>query len=134
MPTIAVTTDLSLMTGRKADGTPTNVLVNADGSLAIGASPTSATANNTSTTTNVAASATSIQVLAANTARKRLILSAVAGSALAHIRFGSTAATTTVYSFTLAAGATYEIADMGSAVQVIWAAATGSLNVTEISA
>lgn len=90
----------------------------------------------TATLTNVAASVASVTVIAANANRRGLALHATTGSATCYIRLGAAAATAAIGGHTLdiAAGAYYEVPfGYTGAVTAIWAAASGGLNVTELS-
>lgn len=87
--------------------------------------------------TGVAASATTVQLVAYNGGRTRLFI-ANGGSTTMYIRFGTVAASIASggYSISLAAGAIYEDPGTDScwdgAVQAIWAGSpTGYANVTE---
>lgn len=88
------------------------------------------------TVTSVAASVTSVTVIAANANRRGLTLHSTTASALAYVRLGGSAATAALGGHTLdmGAGAYYE-APFGytGAITAIWAAATGGFNVTEFS-
>ena len=97
------------------------------------------TASATATESNVAASASSVQLLAANTARLPGSGIVNDSTAILYIRLGATAASATAYTFALDGKTTvpgwYPIPDgFTGAVQGIWASATGSARVTEIAA
>lgn len=90
----------------------------------------------TATLTSVAASATSVTVIAANANRRGLILHATTGSAQCYVRLGATAASAALggHTFDCAAGAMYEVPyGYTGEVRAIWSAATGGLNVTELT-
>src|SRR3954471_16708866 len=90
----------------------------------------------TATLTSVAASVTSVTVIAANTNRRGLRLHAVTSSAVCYVHMGAGTAAATLggHSFDMQPGALYEDPDgYTGAVTAIWAAATGGLNVTELS-
>lgn len=112
----------------KAVGNPTN------GAQYVEILGTAGTAVSTTTLSNVAASATNVTVLAANTARKRLIIHNDSTSKV-RLKFGATASST---SFTLALNAyeTYESPPFNiytGIIDGIWETATGSARVTEMS-
>lgn len=91
----------------------------------------------TATLSNVAASATSVTILAANTARIGATVTNDS-SALIYIKFGTTASTTS-YTVVLAGAASapfsyYEVpAGYTGRIDAIWASATGNARVTEIA-
>lgn len=99
---------------------------------------TSQTANSTPTLSNVASSASSVTLLAANALRKGATI-VNDSTAILFVKFGSTASTT---SFTVelparsaTASSYYEVPFSYSGVITgIWASATGSARVTEITA
>jgi hypothetical protein len=105
--------------------------VSATGALAT-APPPSATA----TESGVAASASSVTVLAANTLRKGAAITNDQASATLFLRLSATAATAASggYTVMLPGGAYYEV-PFGYTGQItgIWAAATGFANVTELT-
>jgi len=88
------------------------------------------------TVTSVAASTTSQQAVAANVNRRGLTLHNGSSSATAYIRLGGGTAASTAggHSFDMQPSAYFE-APFGftGAVQVVWASATGFLNVTELT-
>jgi hypothetical protein len=90
----------------------------------------------TAVLTSVAASVTSVTVIAANTNRRGLRLHSVTSSAVCYVHMGAGAAAATLggHSFDMQPGALYEDPDgYTGAVTAIWAAATGGLNVTEMT-
>jgi hypothetical protein len=90
----------------------------------------------TATLTSVAASVTSVTVIAANTNRRGLRLHAVTSSAVCYVRMGGGTAAAALggHSFDMQPGALYEDPDgYTGAVTAIWATATGGLNVTELT-
>jgi citrate lyase beta subunit len=90
----------------------------------------------TATLTSVAASVTSVTVIAANTNRRGLRLHAVTSSAVCYVRMGGGTAAATLggHSFDMSPGALYEDPDgYTGAVSAVWATATGGLNVTELT-
>jgi hypothetical protein len=105
--------------------------VSAAGALSV-APPPSATA----TETGVAASASSVTVLAANTARKGAAITNDQASATLYLRLSATAATAASggYTVILPGGAYYEV-PFGYTGQItgIWSAATGFANVSELT-
>jgi hypothetical protein len=92
-------------------------------------------ASATSTVTNVAAAVTSTTLLAANTSRKGASFYSVAGSATLFIKLGSGATTTTSFTVSIAPGGFYELTlpSYDGIITGIWSAATGSVNVTELT-
>jgi hypothetical protein len=87
----------------------------------------------TTTLSNVAASASNVTLLAANTSRRRIVLHNDSTAKL-RVKFGATASTT---SFTLALNAyeTYESPNMNvytGIIDGIWESATGSARLTEM--
>ncbi len=91
---------------------------------------------NTSTVSalsTVAASATSVEVLAANPARKGVMLMNDS-NAVVYIALAATASVT-AFSFKLPGGALYEneIPNYTGVISAIWANANGSLRVTELT-
>jgi len=91
-------------------------------------SPTSGTA----TLSNVAASATSVTLLAANAGRKGATIQNDS-SAILYVKFGTTASTTS-YTIQMAANSYYEVpfAYTGR-MDGIWASATGNARITELT-
>jgi hypothetical protein len=92
--------------------------------------------SDTAAVTSVAASATSVTVIAANTNRRGLKLHSVTSSAVCYVRFGTTAATASLggHSLDIQPGYLYEDPDgYKGAITAIWASATGGLNVTELT-
>jgi hypothetical protein len=90
----------------------------------------------TATLTSVAASVTSVTVIAANTNRRGLRLHSVTSSAVCYVHLGAGTAAATLggHSFDMQPGALYEDPDgYTGAVTAIWATATGGLNVTELT-
>lgn len=88
-----------------------------------------------SSVTTTASSASSAQILAANTGRRALILSNSDANAF-YGRFGSTSASTSAFSFIIASNATLQIAPAPvEALQGIWSSdGTGYIGVTELTA
>lgn len=90
----------------------------------------------TATLTSVAASVTSVTVIAANVNRRGLRLHSVTSSGQCYVRMGGGTAAATLggHSFDMQPGALYEDPDgYTGAVTAIWATATGGLNVTELT-
>jgi hypothetical protein len=90
----------------------------------------------TATLTSVAASVTSVTVIAANTNRRGLRLHSVTSSAVCYVHLGAGTAAATLggHSFDMQPGALYEDPDgYTGAVTAIWATATGGLNITELT-
>lgn len=84
------------------------------------------------TLANVAGSASSVTIFAANGgARGRAVYND--STAVLYLKFGSAAATTTSYTVQLAAGAYYEFPQplYGGACTGIWASANGAARTTE---
>lgn len=82
-----------------------------------------------------AASATNVTLMAANAARRGLTIQNSSGGAILYVKFGATA-TTTDYTFELAAGQYYEMPGhmrYTGRVDGIWASASGGSNTTEIT-
>lgn len=88
----------------------------------------------TATLSNVASSATSVTVLAANSARRGAIIYNDS-SAVLYLKFGSGAASTSSYTVQIAAGGYYEFPSpvYTGACTGIWAAANGNARVTEVT-
>ena len=88
----------------------------------------------TATLANVASSATSVSVFAANDAAVARALWNDS-TAVLYLKFGSGAASTTSYTVQLAAGAYYEFPQpvYGGAVTGIWASANGNARTTEVT-
>jgi len=125
----------------RADTPPTNANVSAngdyaahyvdiDGRLYVNSLPARVA---TATLTNVAASATSVSLLASNTSRKGVILFNDSGAIL-YLKFGATASATS-FTYRIDPGATWEMAQpfYTGAIDGIWATATGTARVTELS-
>jgi hypothetical protein len=93
-------------------------------------------ASDVATVTTVTASITSVPVVAANANRRGLIIHATTASAIVYIRLGGGTASSAAggHSFDMSAGGYYE-APFGftGAITAIWGAATGALNVTELT-
>jgi hypothetical protein len=90
----------------------------------------------TAVLTSVAASVTSVTVIAANTNRRGLRLHSTTASAVCYVHLGAGTAAASLggHSFDMQPGALYEDPDgYTGAVTAIWAAATGGLNVTELT-
>jgi len=85
----------------------------------------------TGTLSNVAASATSVTVLAANTARLKAVFYNDSTVNL-YLKFGTTASATS-FSYLLNAGMTLEETHYNGIITGIWASATGNARVTEVS-
>jgi len=98
--------------------------------------PTAEQKSATATESGVAASATSVTILASNTARKGATVCNDTSSAALHLRLSATAATAASggYTVALVAGGYYEV-PFGYTGQIvgIWGAATGFANVTELT-
>jgi hypothetical protein len=116
---------VKLTTG--ADGTAADV-------SAAAPMPTAAIGAATGTPANVAASATSVTVLAANAARKGALIVNDSSAAL-YLLFAASAASTTSYSVKLNPGETLvlEQGDYAGEIRGIWTVAAGNARVTEIS-
>lgn len=83
------------------------------------------------TYTTVASSATSVELLAANPQRRKLIIQNTS-TAILYVDFtGGTATSTTAHSIQLASNANYTIDNYTGPVSGIWATANGSANLTE---
>lgn len=107
-----------------------------DPALVVSVSPnspvTTIQATPTATLSNVAGSASSVTVLASNTARKGAII-VNDSTALLYLKFGTTASTTS-YTVLLAASAYYEVPFGYTGILTgIWVSATGNARVTEIT-
>lgn len=86
----------------------------------------------TATLSNTAGSASSVTVLAANTARQGAVF-VNDSTAIAYMKFGSTASTTS-FTYKMAADATVEVPfGYTGIVTALWASATGSMRATEIT-
>ncbi len=87
----------------------------------------------TATLSNVTSSATSVNLLAANTNRKGLVIYNDS-SAVLYVKFGTTASTTS-FTFYVAAGGHLQLLDLiyTGAIDGIWSAANGAARVTELS-
>lgn len=89
---------------------------------------------NSSAVTSVAASASSVSILASNNNRSGAAFYNDS-SAICYLKLGTTASTTS-YTVQMAAGSYYELPTIRcyvGAVDAIWASATGSLRITELS-
>jgi hypothetical protein len=89
----------------------------------------------TATLSNVAASASSVTILAANTARKRVVIHNDSTATLL-LKFGATASATS-FTHKLLGGASYESPSnpiYTGRIDGIWSSATGSARVTEFTA
>ena len=123
-----VKTDVVLVdvggTGTEALLSPTNPM------------PTAEQKSATATETGVAASATSVTILASNTARRGATVCNDTSSAALHLRLSATAATAASGGYTVAllGGGYYEV-PFGYTGQIvgIWDTATGFANVTELT-
>lgn len=86
----------------------------------------------TPTVTAVNDSATSVEILAANTDRKSAIIYNDSSEIL-YIKYGGTSASTTDYTYKIAAGAGWIVDDYNGVIYGIWASdSTGKAMVTEI--
>ena len=87
----------------------------------------------TASLTNVASSATSVAVLAANTNRKGLIVENDS-TAILYLKFGATASTTS-FTIKMVANTRWEMQDPIYTGQIdgIWATANGAARVTELT-
>ena len=88
----------------------------------------------TATLSNVAASATTVTVLAANANRLRAVIHNDSVSATLYIKFGATASLTS-FTYKLAPDDTYESPSANvytGVIDGIWSAATGSARITEM--
>lgn len=99
------------------------------GGVAVGAATAS-----TATLTNVASSATTVQALAANTARVGCTVYNDS-SAILYLKFGTTASTSS-YTVQIPAGGFYEFGApvYTGRLDAIWSAANGNARITELSA
>lgn len=102
-------------------------------SLSITTEPGSGGSTSTvSTRSNVVSSASSVTVLAANTARRGATITNDS-TAVLYLGFGSGAASTTSYTVQIPAGGYYEVPfGVNEQLTGIWASANGSARVTEI--
>jgi hypothetical protein len=92
----------------------------------------SAAGNATATLSNVAASATSVTLLASNTARKGGTIWNDS-TAILYVKLGSTAAATSC-TVKMAADSYYEVPfNYNGIITGIWASATGNARVTEVT-
>lgn len=123
-----LTASLTLSTGTGGlaiDTTPAAI-----GSVAVSAMPASSTA----TLANVAGSASSVTVLAANSNRKGAVIHNDS-TAILYLKFGATASTTS-FTYKLNGGETFETAMpvvYTGIIDGIWASATGAARVTELT-
>lgn len=93
----------------------------------------------TATLSNVAASASSVTILSANTSRRQVVL-VNDSSAICYVKFGTTASTTS-YTVQMPAIANNQAAHLfidedpvyNGRIDAIWASATGNMRVTEIT-
>ena len=128
--------DKPVIHGITAAGDKKAILVGADGGLGIsGADPSKAL---TSTLTNVASSATSVTILAANANRKTVII-ANDSTAILYLKFNASAASTSSYTIALVplsssipATVTLKGEDYSGEIRGIWAFANGNARVTEV--
>jgi hypothetical protein len=122
------TATLSISTGTGGFETGTTPAIT--GAVAVSAMPASATA----TLANVAGSASSVTVLAANTERKGVVIHNDS-TAILYLKFGTTASATS-FSYKLNGGETFESAMpvvYTGIITGIWASATGAARVTELT-
>lgn len=117
-----------LIAGQDGSANVQTLLVDATGALLVTSTPTAAT---TSTLTNVAASATSVSLLVANTARIGAII-VNDGNARLYVKFGTTASLTS-YTVQIPAGGYYEVpfGYVGD-IDGIWSTANGNARITEL--
>lgn len=89
----------------------------------------------TASDTTVSVGTTSVTAVAANSARKGLIIANCNGGRTIYLRFGSTAATTTAFAFALTQGSTYEMATpvYTGAIQAIASGGGASILVQELT-
>lgn len=133
---LAVRADTAAATG--ADGDYTPLLTDSFGRLQV--ANISANKIATATLSNVSASATSVTILSANTARRQVVL-VNDSSAIAYVKFGTTASTTS-YTVQMPAIANNQASHLiieepslyTGRIDAIWASATGNMRVTEITA
>lgn len=88
----------------------------------------------TAALSSVAASASSVSLLAANTARKGVTI-VNDSTATLYLAYAATASTTS-YTYKLQAGETFEMPGLpyyGGAISGIWSAANGNARITELS-
>ena len=129
--------------GITASGDKKAILVGADGGLGISVGDIAITSADpskspTSTLTNVASSATSVTILAANENRKTVII-ANDSTAILYLKFNAGVASTSSYTVALAplssgipATVTLKGEDYSGEIRGIWASANGFARVTEI--
>lgn len=82
--------------------------------------------------TSVASSASSVSLIAANAARKGLIIQNTSTAILYILLGGGTATATTAHSVQIASNGYYDIGGFTGAVSGIWASANGQANITEL--
>lgn len=82
--------------------------------------------------TSVASSATSTALVAANPARKRMVIQNTSTAILYVLLGGGTATATAAHSIQLASNAYVQIEGFTGAVSGIWASANGQANITEL--
>lgn len=121
-----------LMAGKDGSGNQQDLLIGTDGSLQVAATISPVTVS-AATLSNVAASASSVTVLASNTSRKMATFYNDS-TAILYLKFGSTASATS-HVVQMVGGAYYELPSpiYTGIVTGIWASATGSVRVTELT-
>lgn len=106
-----------------------------NGELVVVSNPGGTTgSNNTATLANVASSATSVTILAANENRSQAMLTNDSTQVL-YLKFGSTAASTTSYTVQIASNGYYELPSptYKGELRGIWASANGNARITEVA-
>ena len=83
------------------------------------------------TQTSVASSTSSVDLVAANLARKAILIQNTSTSIVYLLFGGGTATATTAHSVQLAANGSYAIEGFTGAVSAIWVAANGQANITQ---
>lgn len=113
-------------------GTPSTDVITVQGAATGTPLPTKETRSGTATLANVAGSASSVTLLASNTARLGATIQNDSSASL-YVKFGTTASVTS-YTVLLVANAYYEVpfAYTGR-IDGIWASATGNARVTELT-
>lgn len=112
----------------------TPVKVASDGSLVVTTSSAGGgSGSGTATLSNVNGSASSVTLLAANTARRSVFIENDS-SAILYVKFGSSASTTS-HTFILGPGDIYveKSCDYPGVISGIWSSATGAARITEVT-
>lgn len=118
---------------RSSDGTELVAIVNPDGSTigVGGVISTNTTIGTTGTATQVASSATSVTLLAANSSRKEAIIFNDSTSVL-YVKFGITASSTS-YTVQVQPGDSWIEDRYAGRIDGIWTSANGNAYVTEVA-